>query len=156
MSEPTQAEINAAAERYRANQYDRGKEGAAQWCVDGDLLINAYLAHLAAAEAAEAERAKPIDAEWLRGLGFVPYPGEKSHCLSFEDPGTTSLDYIEIYETGYTVIGRRGVGVGPFNRRGQLLDLLSAMGIENAPHGLWDWLCNDACQEIKDALKDGE
>ena len=113
-------------------------------------LARAVLADLAERERVEAERALPIDCPWLCTLGFKFVKGEREeHCggwvlclVDFEideergmygeelrlcDGGTSGLWCVEIRSRARD--WSEGVGLATYSNRGQVLDLLAALGI---------------------------
>ena len=93
--------------------------------VDAILVAKAYLDRLAANEAAAVERAKPLDEKWLRSVGFT---GPWSGCES--DEVATEAIYGGGYLSWSPMRGCRlcDLHLG-ITTRGQLLDLLSALGV---------------------------
>ena len=126
-------EIKAAAERRRNSQYRQFCTGnpvgdprywpsEQKYYDDADILANAYLAAEAAREAELAERAIPIDANWLRPL-----------CVSISTPREWYW-YVE----EYVVLVRWSGGfhlkyhdrtIAEQATRGDLMDLLKGLKI---------------------------
>ena len=125
ITEEQSREWKATAERYRAwidnampwparQRYER----QGRLLLDRHILADAYLALLDEDEAERAERAKPIDAEWLESIGF-----RLPHCR--EEPGLWFGDVVR-YNTAFVecVVCNARPNI---TTRGQLLDLLAAL-----------------------------
>ncbi len=105
---------------------------------DAQILADAYLADLAAREAAEAERALPVDAEWLdANLPMVcfyrlPHPGESVAVYSFKT-GYSLRRYQREDKTCYWSLwndrGDSGIRLPDSLTRGGVLDLRMALGV---------------------------
>ena len=115
-----QGEIEAAAERFE--QYEAGVPMKAiygtdttKWTElfseDTKTLARAYIARLAADRLEREERERPIDMEFVRPLGIVD-------MVSWSFRGR------------YHFVGPIGFDVPDSMTRGQLLDLLAALGVE--------------------------
>jgi hypothetical protein len=143
-------ELKAAA--FRRAEYLRwladgiGDDGAFDWYegavdeLDKQILSAWAIDRIAADEAERAEREKPIDEEWLRSIGWryrVSRSGEKSLCHRLEqlwgddhwiewDSRAPVLCRL-INDGDYPLVS--WVGLPQINTRGQLLDLLRALGV---------------------------
>ena len=128
-------ELKAAAKRYSdwrdgdLSGNDRAAYYEDQYTTDADALCDWAASHIAADEAERAEREKPIDEEWLRSLSG----GEWNWCFS---RGAMSLRVWRSrnFASGWGwSISDKDDGyedVHPLSTRGQLLDLLRALGVE--------------------------
>lgn len=111
------------------DHYPGGRDRADE---DKTVLSSAYLARLDSDAAREAERALPIDLEWLRSLGSVPVPDEvwpNSRGNDNEQIGER-LAVFEFNDSGEWLV--RDADWMSLQTRGQLLDLLAALGIKEA------------------------
>lgn len=134
-------ELKAAVDRFRNDSYPATFDGKCQFDKDETLLADAYIAHLDAQAAREAERAKLIDEALLLSTGgeyfqelavwriAIPQNGG-SVCLRNRDDGfivtvSDADDYV--------------IRIGAITTCGELMDLLAALKVE--VRGLWGrWL----------------
>lgn len=127
MSEHTPTELAGIAKRWEADAYTVplhvGWMAEQAW-KDAVALANAYLAHIAATEAEAAERAKLIDEAWLCSLGFRE---ERGWDGLKRGPLRRIKQREDMVWWGYN---QQIFAQGPVTR-GQLLDLMSALGITN-------------------------
>lgn len=126
-------DLKAAAERLAANKY---YGHGAPWIppfgriADLELLVNAYLADLAAREAEERERELPIDAEWLTTIGFELTEFKRGPLfIRSEDHA------VEITDGKVWLRGSRSknppfvIAMCETTTRGQIVDLLAGLKI---------------------------
>ena len=116
------ADLLAAAKKYRG-----------EYCRDGDpCRATGYELEqaIAAAESELAERKLPIDADSVRALGFRFNLAYQRHELRISSETrldiTPQFDYLTIYQGPVEAVGFE------LKNKGQLLDLLSGLGIEVA------------------------
>ena len=131
----TEEQVGKAASRYRRwNNGDLPNPYMSPYFnCDGDdpayinrdrlILADAYIAELARRDAERAERAKPIDAEWLKTLGF--YAG---HDLAWHLDRVSCRQYAQhVTDPVESTLLVDDVEVVWHATRGQLLDLLAAL-----------------------------
>ena len=133
----TSDELKAAAQRVAESI-----ELAASGVSEGDALERTYngdidgfardmtrlavstLERLDAEESERAERAKPIDAEWLKAIGFVLITDNHDIFEHSEIP----IPGVFILDSSGILSWRQEVyDLGEFTTRGQLLDLIAAL-----------------------------
>jgi hypothetical protein len=113
-------ELKAAAELWR---FDKTAKSAAY------MLADAMCARIEADAAERAEREKPIDEEWLLSIGFRLH-ATIEHQTYIGDGVFNCLLMVSRTGTGFYIHGTRVCSDLPRpNTRGQLLDLLRALGI---------------------------
>jgi hypothetical protein len=134
-------ELKAAVSRYMKSwdafmNRDMTASELMQHHIDERAIAKAYLARVDADEAERAEREKPIDEDWLLSIGFelsregLPFHLEiegffKRSPANLVPPGKTYWDW-KLEPPASNLLG-------VFDGRGQLLDLLRALGVEANP-----------------------
>ena len=110
----TEQEARDAAKRCELQQ----NKGLQEYYDDELTLYRWAIQELARREAERAERARPIDAEWLLSIGF-------RDCGSWlaMDVGASNLWWTPLRRS----FGMNGRHVDDITARGQLLDLLKAL-----------------------------
>lgn len=122
---------------WRANYLANGSlEQKGKADITAHRIARACLADLAAREAAEAERALPISEDWLRECGWR-FSLDTGECRVYLGPATRQRS-MEAHV--YHLEGGLMIHVGPMcipdmTTRGQLLDLLAALGIQPTKGG---------------------
>lgn len=121
--------VRAAAERRRNQDYLRHADPMLRY-KDANLLADEYLSFIAERD----DRA--IDEAWLRSIGFVTAPNP-DYVTTVAEPGCVEIG-VRVKGGLFVCIcyeDRDDIRVNSITTRGQLLRLLSSLGITVSPAG---------------------
>lgn len=116
-------ELTQAVERRRTNNYApiTDPHVYSKRDVDAGILADAYLAHLADDKRREEERSQPVTEEFEDAI----WP-DSEVCTEWHDDWGTAITWLDRYGS---------VSIPMPKTRGQLLDLLSGLGINVKERG---------------------